>query len=163
MHLNRYIKKLDTWLFFDFPPLDGRLRIFFYLSLIFAGGWNIVGNQNFVAHCPPYIYEPIGFLRDFSPFNKLTPSQLGLSLGALSTPLKICWIFSMIGFLGRLPMMITGLLFMFFWGGNQRMYGDKSYVAPSYVLYARSGILLFTGQHVVSGRIYFTLRKELLV
>jgi len=118
-------KKFDNWLFFDFPPLDGRIRIFFYSVLIFLGGWNIASNQNFVAACPPYFYEPIGFLRDFSFFNDLTPIQLSHLMATLSTPLKICWILSVVGFLGRLPMMATGLLFMFFWGATKGCMGTS--------------------------------------
>jgi hypothetical protein len=109
--------RLGRWWTCDLPPLDGRLRFIVYAGLFYFGGLSFYNKiAPGIANCPPEFYQFDGVMQLFSPLLEGSPQRLASTLYALRPILVGAWILSAIGFLGRTPMMVAGLLLFYFWG-----------------------------------------------
>jgi len=130
------INKFYNWMSNDYPPLDGRIRILVY-GLLFYFGLNevfILIPSN-ALNCPPELYHPDGILGSIFGHDH-TPQQIGYFLDKTKYIFLLVWFMATIGFLGRTPMLLTGIFLFVFWGVFKSSSGTThTWHLPMYALF----------------------------
>lgn len=106
---------LEKFLFEDYDRFDGRLRFAFYaLLLIFGYPMFVHDIPAHLASTPEGFYWPDGMMQWISRW--VSFGQLRDFVHYTGPLLIACWIFSAVGFLGRWPLRIVGIIVLIDWG-----------------------------------------------
>jgi len=112
------LDRVYNWFSNDYPPLDGRLRFVLYALLFPFGKYQlltVIPDQ--LLHCPQELYHPEGlFALIFG--EKHSVFFMYQILIHLKLSFLVIWCFCIIGFGGRLALLLNAIFVFIFWGAH---------------------------------------------